>query len=533
MTESIADRALTTPEILAQEERLLAWAERRMTRDGIDSADAIDGARVELTGPQAETAAAVAGDSDLVLVVGPAGTGKTTALTPAVEQLHDEGRPTFGVAPSAAAADVLASGTGIDADTIDKLLTEHSLDRPPQHRYDLPVGTTVVVDEAGMVGTGRLEALASLADRRGWRVALVGDPMQFAAVGRGGMFEHLIDTHSAIELDQVHRFSNDWERQASLRLRRSDPTVADVYDLEGRLHGGTATRMEREALDAWWTARHNGETVVLAAPTNETVARLNIAAQQRRIEAGAIDTRGRHVDAAGYRFWVGDEIATRRNHRQLQTDQGLMVRNRDQWTIQQVHRSGDLTVAGRPEDGLSRSKQLKAELKQRKAEAKPTLDRIKYLRRGPSVKDGGSIKARAKAGLPTDELEAELAELEAVAQNLHEAIARIEGELSPYTILERERKDLRKTRKELASRTAAVLRQREAEATGHMELVLEELRASLNDLVSDALAERSRSLATKHRRWIEKYGTTLRELEVSRAEAAARLDKHLQELGYG
>ena len=347
ITESIADRALTTRDILAQEERLLAWAERRMARDGIDSADAVDRARVELTGPQAETAAAVAGGADLVLVVGPAGTGKTTALTPAVEQLRADGRAAFGVAPSAAAADVLASETGIDADTIDKLLTEHSLDRPPQHRYDLPTGATVIVDEAGMVGTDRLDTLAKLADNRGWRIALVGDPMQFAAVGRGGMFDHLIDTHGAIELDQVHRFSNDWERQASLRLRRGDPTVADAYDLEGRLHGGTATRMEREALDAWWTARRNRETVVLAAPTNESVARLNHAAQQLRIDAGDLDIRGRHVDASGYRFWAGDEIATRRNHRQLHTDQGLMIRNRDQWTVDQVRRNGDLTVAGR------------------------------------------------------------------------------------------------------------------------------------------------------------------------------------------
>ena len=56
--------------------------------------------------------------------------------------------------------------------------------------------------------------------------------------------------------------------------------------------------MEREALDAWWAARkRNGETVVLAAPTNDTVARLNHAAQQRRIDTGALDPSGRHVEA--------------------------------------------------------------------------------------------------------------------------------------------------------------------------------------------------------------------------------------------
>ncbi|GEM_PF-724572 len=344
--ESVADRALTTPEILAQEERLLAWAERRNTRIGTDSAEAPARSTVELTGPQAETAAAVAGDADLVLVVGPAGTGKTTALTPAVAQFQAQGRAVFGVAPSAAAAEVLGAETGAAADTLDKLLTEHDLRRPPDHRYDLPTGATVIVDEAAMVPTDRLHTLAQLADTKGWRVVLVGDPMQFSAVGRGGMFNHLIDTHGAIELDQVHRFTQDWEANASLRLRRGDPTAADIYDAHGRLHGGTSTRMHAEAIDAWWHHRQTGQSVVLAAPTNETVSELNTAAQQRRIDTGDLNTAGRSVDVGGQKLWVADEIVTRRNHRQLHTDQGLMICNRDHWTIEIVHRDGDLTVHG-------------------------------------------------------------------------------------------------------------------------------------------------------------------------------------------
>ena len=99
----------------------------------------------------------------------------------------------FGVAPSATAAEVLAEGTGIDADTYDKLLIEHRLDRPPEHRYNLPPATTIIVDEAGMVPTTKLAELFDLADRKGWRLALVGDPLQFAPVGRGGMFGLLVD----------------------------------------------------------------------------------------------------------------------------------------------------------------------------------------------------------------------------------------------------------------------------------------------------------------------------------------------------
>jgi hypothetical protein len=247
-TEAAVDRILTLPSILAQEERLLSLAERRLAAGGADRS-LESGAHLDA--PQRALAEAVAGDRALVLAVGPAGTGKTAALRPAVDQLRREGRPVFGVAPPAAAAEVLAVDAATDADTIDKLLVEHSLDRPPDHRYDLPVGSTVIVDEAAMVPTPRLADLMELAERRRWRLAMVGDPLQFAAVGRSGMFGHFVDTFGAIELGRVHRFNHDWERDASLRLRQGDATVIDTYEKEDRLHGGTARQMRKAVVDGW------------------------------------------------------------------------------------------------------------------------------------------------------------------------------------------------------------------------------------------------------------------------------------------
>jgi len=210
ITESALDRILTTPEILAQEERLVTLAERR-AREGTDRGAV---PRTEHLDPsQREAAEAVAGGRALVLVVGPTGAGKTATLRPAVDELRRSGRQVFGVAPSAAAAEVLADETGVAADTLDKLLIEHRLQRPPQPQYDLPAGTTVLVDEAGMVSTPQLAELFDLADRRRWRLALVGDPLQFAAVGRSGMFGHLVDTVGACELDRIHRFDAEWARR--------------------------------------------------------------------------------------------------------------------------------------------------------------------------------------------------------------------------------------------------------------------------------------------------------------------------------
>lgn len=344
VTEGALDRILTTRSILDEEEHILDLTQRWAAEGGGDVHDLDSG---ELSAVQQHAAGAVAGDRRLVLVVGPAGTGKTTAMRPAVAHLQARGRPCFGVAPSAAAAEVLAVDTGIDADTLDKLLVEHRLDRPPQHRYDLPAGTTVVVDEAAMVPTPQLAELIDLADRCGWRLALVGDPMQFSAVGRSGMFGHLVDTIGAVELDRVHRFDASWERDASLRLRRGDTDVVALYDHHGRLHGGTGRQMAKATVAAWRRATEAGETAAMMAPTRAGVDVLNELAQHERITAGEIDLRSRSVKVGTSRAFAGDWVATRRNDRTLLTDQARMVKNRDHWTVEAVHDDGGLTVAGR------------------------------------------------------------------------------------------------------------------------------------------------------------------------------------------
>ena len=349
VTEAASDRALTTREILDEEEHLLEWArKRRALPDTLPTRQhgALDD--YALSRGQAETCAAVSGLNPLELIVGPAGAGKTTALAPAVTQLQGHGRVVFGVTPTAAAADVLATETAMAADTLDKLLTEHRHPhRPPHPLYDLPRGSTVILDEAGTVATPKLAQLARLADQRRWRVVLVGDPRQFSAVGRGGMFAHLVNTHGAIELDQVHRFTNPWERDASLRLRSGDPTVLTEYDMRGRLHGGTQDQMEAGIVDAWNQARRRGETVALMANRTETVVRLNRYAQATRIRNRELDPTGPQRDVGGQRLHEGDEAVTRRNDRTLRTDRGLMIKNRDHWTIQLIHSDGSVTLSGR------------------------------------------------------------------------------------------------------------------------------------------------------------------------------------------
>lgn len=54
----------------------------------------------------------MAGIDSLVVVVGPAGTGKTTTTARAVRSLQAQGRAVVGIAPSGKAADVVAAEAG-------------------------------------------------------------------------------------------------------------------------------------------------------------------------------------------------------------------------------------------------------------------------------------------------------------------------------------------------------------------------------------------------------------------------------------
>jgi hypothetical protein len=347
VTEAAADRIFTTPEILAQEVRLLALAERRLAAGGADHAVEEE---QELTPAQAQLASAAAGErAPGARLSAPPAPARPPPCAPAVAQLDAEGPPRVRRRlPRPHAAEVLTGrDRGVAADTLDKLLVEHRLDRPPGPRYDLPAGATVLVDESAMVSTPRMAELFELAERRAWRLVLLGDPMQFSAVGRSGIFGHLVETFDAIELDRVHRFTHAWEARASLRLRRGDVGAVDDYEGRGRLHGGTERRMRDAAVDAWWQARQRGETASLTAPTNAAVIALNTAAQRRRLKAGDLDAAGPTVEAGPHRLHIGDTVTTRHNDRHLVTDRGFMVKNRDRWTLAAVHADGAVTVDGR------------------------------------------------------------------------------------------------------------------------------------------------------------------------------------------
>jgi conjugative relaxase-like TrwC/TraI family protein len=334
----------TSDAILAEEERILTWA---LDAHSDQPAPSLTVQAEGLDVLQADAASAVAGHDRLVVIVGPAGAGKTTMLARAVDDLHRHGRAVFGLAPTAKAAHILGEETGTTADTVAKLLHEwNRLDgRPPRDRYRLATGTTILLDEASMLGTTSLARLVDLTEAQGWRLVLVGDPRQLQAVGRGGMFAELCATSRVHELARLHRFTHPWEAAASLRLRNGDSGVLEVYESHGRITAGGFDDHLHHLAREWMTVTAAGQSIAITASSNVHVDAVNAAVKAARLAAGQLSSVRVVPVGAGACVHVGDVIVTRRNDRRLLTSAGQPVRNRDRWIVTATLTDGALVAS--------------------------------------------------------------------------------------------------------------------------------------------------------------------------------------------
>ncbi|GAA1750491.1 MobF family relaxase [Agromyces humatus] len=288
----------------------------------------------------------IAGSGRIVdVLVGPAGAGKTTAMNAlrhAWERVHG-GASVIGLAPSAAAAHVLAEDLGIATENLAKWWHDHQA-----HGETFRPGQLVIIDEASLAGTLPLDRVATLAAQAGAKALLVGDPAQLQSVDAGGAFALLVhDRLDAPELVDVHRFVNEWEKAASLGLRAGDPESVDRYLAHGRVREGDTDAMADAAYLAWRADARAGRATVLISDSNDAVATLNQRARTELILDGHIDAL-REIDLHdGTRAAAGDTIITRRNDRRLRAGR-RWVRNGDRWTVFAVHRNGSIEVR-RPE----------------------------------------------------------------------------------------------------------------------------------------------------------------------------------------
>ena len=293
------------------------------------------------------------------LAIAPAGSGKTTAMAaltaawtgPAAGEDAAEGvtrRGTvLGLAPSAVAAAILGEETGTHADTLTKLVWHLERGGLPDWAEAVDENTLIVVDEAGMAGTGDLAAVTRFALSRGASVRLVGDDRQLAAIAAGGVLRDIQATVGAVTLSELIRFRDQAEAAAGLAIRTGDTAGIGFYIDRDRVHVGDLTTVTDHAYTAWSTDRDAGLDSIMLAPTRELATGLNIRARTDRLtrlqDAGG--TVGQQTPLADGAFVSsGDTIITRRNNRRLRTTATDFVKNGDRWTVTVANADHSLDV---------------------------------------------------------------------------------------------------------------------------------------------------------------------------------------------
>jgi DNA transposition AAA+ family ATPase len=248
------------------------------------------------------------GPGGLALIDGQAGTGKSYTMNAIRRAYEASGYRVIGLAPTnAVAQDMVADG-------FKRAVTVHSeLFALNNQRTRWDSRTVLMVDEAAMIDTKMMAALAEHARDAGAKMILVGDDRQLSSIERGGMFGALKDRYGAAALTEITRQYKQEDRRAAAMMAEGNFSDAiAIYEKKGAI---TWTRTQEEAramLVRRWTADTIADPEKLRfvfAYTNADVDALNRDLRQVQRQRGVLG-EDREFDTAHGKvnFAVGDQL---------------------------------------------------------------------------------------------------------------------------------------------------------------------------------------------------------------------------------
>jgi conjugative relaxase-like TrwC/TraI family protein len=293
-----------------------------------------DMALLVLTGPERAS-----------VLVGPAGTGKGVVIDAAARAEQLAGRETIGIAVSGSTAERLGSDSPAlqgSTLTLDALTA-----RANTGTVHVGPGTTIILDEAGMVDHKRLDVLTDVVEASGAKLIAVGDGKQLPSIGPGGMFDRLTGHAPTVELETIHRTTDPREQGAWQALRAGEPERAMAhYQVQGRLHlADTRDQAAENAVQAWaQLTREAGidKVALIADSSNKEIDRLNARAQHLRAQRGELGPDELPLSTVHYGLRQGDRVTFIAQHRPRGQPR---VENGTRGQVTNIDQEGTLTLA--------------------------------------------------------------------------------------------------------------------------------------------------------------------------------------------
>jgi hypothetical protein len=147
---------------------------------------------------------------------------------------------------------------------------------------------------------------------------------------------HLGHTQLAVPV----RFTQEWERDASLRLRAGDKTALDAYAEHGRITGGSREDALDLARQGYVARRLAGEDALLMAYSRADCRELSRMIRDDLIHLRLVDGGASIQVSEGERASAGDVVVCRQNDTRLETDPGHKLTNGDIFQIERVADNG-------------------------------------------------------------------------------------------------------------------------------------------------------------------------------------------------
>ena len=332
-----------------------------------------------------EQQAAVTGltqNQSLAVLVGRAGSGKTTTLKAVSDIYKDAGHPVIGASLSAMAADNLGREAGIQSATLhswiyqweryqaaqDKFLSFDSVmeegvfkqldwyqDLKRFEKTALNNDTVLIVDEAGMVGTRLWGELLTHVNRAGAKLIAVGDDNQFKAIEAGDFFREIQTYAKNYSLNTIYRQKQEWMKDASMNLANLEVGEAlSAYEQREHVHQTLKENLAHEIATAYvavYQREKNEQTSVVLAFTNAQTHEINQAIREQLKQEGLIAKQD-IISMNDTHFAIGDRIVFLENDKTRLTitdadgvvQYGTHIKNGTQGRIQGVNKQGDIQV---------------------------------------------------------------------------------------------------------------------------------------------------------------------------------------------
>lgn len=246
--DSYNSEMFSTPEMIKIEKEMIRLTRKMISKTGFSAENQnVISSNVRLSEEQKRAVESVSGDSQIVVVQGRAGTGKTT-LVNCIKQIYEsEGYHVSGLCLSGQAAQNLEKETGVKSQTI-------ALWELKKEKFFAK--QVYVVDEAGMVGSKQMTNILKRANQNNAKVVLVGDEHQLQPINAGGAL-------SAIDKEIV-KIAPQYSSQIETIRRQKHQWMKDIvcYAAKGEINKSIDILVEKKRIKVFRSAKLAKEKLV-------------------------------------------------------------------------------------------------------------------------------------------------------------------------------------------------------------------------------------------------------------------------------